>query len=272
MKKYLKFKSIVAISLALSLLFSFTSCDKENLDERPDLPPLESLVMDFSDFDETPGGKKALEITYENFHHSYFSVVFWNVATTVTLAVPVIAYGHALQQTPVYLGDNTWEWSFDFPLLNLNYTATLTGERISNEEFSMNMVIALALTPELGIKWFDGVIRYDHTHATWNIYKEGSVKVLEVEWNKDFEMEDADLTYTYLEPEQEETGSYIMFSYIQTEVYDASYIISLANGETQIEWNATTIEGRVMDLVKFEDSAWHCWESKTIGLMDKDCD
>jgi hypothetical protein len=272
MKKCLNFKSLVSISLGISFLFTFVSCDKEPVDERPELPPIESLVMDFSNFSEPPGGMKGTTKTYENFYHSYFSVLFWNVATTVTMALPVVAYGHALQQTPVYLGDRTWEWSFNFPLNNQNYTAMLTGSRISNEEFSMEMVIAMETTPDQGEKWFDGVVRYDHTHAAWNLYKDGSVKVLEAEWNKDFETEEADLAYTYVKTGKEETGSYIKLEYMPEELYDAAYTISLAANETIIQWNTTTIEGRVKDLKRFEDSQWHCWDSAAEGLADKVCD
>ena len=269
MKKNSNIRSFIAITLSISLLFTTVSCDKEPVADRPDLPPLESLVMDFSDFNEQPRGKKGTDASYENFLHSYLTVFFWNVASTVTLALPVAAYGVALQQDPEYVGDHTWEWSFDFPLNSLNYTATLTGARISNEEFSMKMVIALAAAPNLGVKWFDGVVRYDHTHATWNLYKDGTVKVLEAVWNKDFETEEADLKYTYVEPEQDETGSYIMLAYTPEEFYDAAYTIQLAAGMTNIEWNTVTIEGRVMDPVKFGDSDWHCWDA---NAMDKICE
>lgn len=272
MKKYSNLRSFVAISLSISLLFFGTSCDKEPVNERPDLPPVESLVMDFSDFGQQPGGMKGSAVSYENFLYSYLSVFFWNVASTVTFAVPVAAYGYALQQNPVYLGDHTWEWSFDFTVANLNYTATLTGARISNEEFSMEMVIALTAAPEQGVKWFDGVVRYDHTHATWNLYKNETVKVLEAEWNKDFETEEADLKYTYVEAGQNETDSYIMLAYMPEEFYDAAYTISLAAGATDIEWNTTTKEGRVKAPVKFGDSDWHCWDTEENGLADKVCD
>ncbi len=275
MKKYLNFRALVLLSMAISLMLPFNSCDKEIEDNRPVLPPVESMVMDFSDFDEQPGGSKAAIASHENFLHSYFSVLFWNVASAGILALPLTAYGAALQQVPDYLGDNTWEWDFDFPLNGVNYTATLTGVRISNEEFSMEMVIGLALAPKLGVKWFDGVVRYDHTHATWNLYmdgKDGSIKILEAEWNKDFETEEADLTYTYMEPGQAETGSYIMLSYMPQEFYDAAYTISLVASETVIQWNTTTKEGHVKDSVKFENFEWHCWDTEAMGLFDKECD
>jgi len=270
MRKQNRFLAVVV--LATIVMLTVCSCDSEPIDERPDLPPVESMMMDFSDFSQQPAGRKATSNTYQNFLYSYISVGFWNVAVTLTSALPVAAYAHALQQTPEYLGDNTWEWSFDFELNSLSYSAILTAARISNEEFSVDMVIALALTPEQGVKWFDGMVRYDHTSADWTFYKDGTISVLEVGWNKDFESEAADLTYTYTEPDMAESGSYIMWEYIPEAVYDAAYTISMAAGTTSIEWNITSIEGRVMAPVHFGDETWHCWDSHANGLGDMVCE
>lgn len=263
--------ALIGMALTISLVISFSSCDTEPVDERPELPPIESLMMDFSDFEGQPGGTKATEASYGNFTHSYLSVLFWNLTSTLTMTLPVAAYGHALQQEAEYVGDHTWEWSFDFQYEGMDYSATLTGARISNEKFSMEMKIGLAALPGQGVKWFDGEVRYDHTQALWNLYMEGNVKVLEAEWHKNFETEAGDLSYTYVEPEQEETGSFIRFKYMPREVYDGAYTISLSAGVTEIEWNVTSKEGRVKDPVKFGDSNWHCWDSHANGLADKDC-
>ena len=271
MKKKLNVRSLLAISLSLSVIFAGVSCDKENQDQAPELPPVESLVMDFSDFSQQPGGKKSTSASYFNFFHSYFSVLFWSGVTTVYIVPPIIVYSYSLQQTPVYLGDNTWEWAYSAGWGNDSILVSLTGARINNEEFSMEMNIASAETPEVEVKWFDGIVRYDHTHAEWNFYKNGSVKMIEAEWNKDFETEEADLTYTYTEEGNAEDGSYIKLAHAPTEVYDASYTISLAEGVTSIEWNTTTKEGRVMDEGKFGDTEWHCWDSHANGLVDKTC-
>mgnify|MGYP006294076587 FL=1 len=263
-------KVLMASLFAVLLSVSFTSCDKEPMEARPELPPMETILMDFSDFSEAPAGAKSTDATYENFLHSFLTLTFWNLASTVTMAVPVAAYGYALQQEPVYLGDLTWEWSFEFDVQGASYNATLTGSRLNNEEFTMEMVIGSA-SSEAGVKWFDGVVRYDHTHATWKIYEEGTVEILQVEWNKDFVTEESDLRYTYVEPDQNETGSYIQYSYMPEQVYDASFDISHSGGTTDIEWNLATREGRVMDSVKFGDSEWHCWDSDENGLADIDC-
>ncbi len=265
------FNFILGMAAMVSLMISFSACDSEPVDERPDLPPIESMMMDFSDFEGQPGGAKASELSYGNFTHSYFSVVYWNLISTVAMTLPVAAYGHALQQEAEYVGDQTWEWSFDFKYEGVDYSAVLTGARMSNEKFSTEMKIGLAAQPGQGIKWFDGEVRYDHTQAIWNLYKEGTVKVLEAEWHKNFETEAGDLKYTYMEPELEETGSFIMFEHMPQEVYDASYTISLAAGTTEIEWNIASKEGHVKDETKFGDANWRCWDSHANGLADMDC-
>jgi hypothetical protein len=170
------------------------------------------------------------------------------------------------------MGDDTWEWSFDFTFDNVDYVCTLTGTRMNDEEFSVEMVTAEAPTPSLKSLWLDGVARYDHTSAFWTLYEEGNQAALEIEWNKDLETEEADLTYTYVKPDQAETGSFISWTYHPEEIYDATYSISMSDNTTHIEWNLSTIEGRVKSPAFFGDDNWYCWDSYANGLADIDCD
>jgi len=263
---------LVAMALAVSFLFVSTSCDKGSNENSPELPPAESLMMSFSDFDAPRGDAKASGEPHLNFNYAFTSLVFWSGASAITMALPVAAYGYALEQDPVSLGDNSWEWKYDFQWSGLSYTATLTATRINNEEFSVEMLIALAATPDQGVRWFDGVVRYDHTQANWTIYRDGSIEVLEIAWTKDFELGDASLLYTYVEAEMVETGSYIRYEYAPLEVYDASFTVSRSTGTTLIQWNTSNKEGRVQDEAKFGDAEWNCWDSLEMGLVDKVCD
>ncbi len=271
MKKQIFLTNLFFLMIIISSVLLITSCDKENLDERPDLPPVESLIMNFSDFQQQPIDSKGIVVTYNNFSYSYFTVFFWNTFTTVTLILPVTAYGYALQQEPVYIGDSKWEWSYEFTSGGFDFVATLTGERLNNEEFTMDMSIALASLPNAGFTWFDGVVRYNHTQATWKIYKNDngtSVKILEVLWEKDFETEVTSLKYTYTETGQDETGSYVLYGLNPEMVYDASYTVSLSGSMINIEWDRETKAGRVKNPDYFVDSAWHCWNNL---LQDIDC-
>lgn len=265
-------KRPVAILLAITLLIVSTSCDNEPAENRPELPPLESLMMTFADFDGPIALTKASGEPHLHFNYAFTSLVFWSGASALTMALPMAAYTYALEQGVEYLGDNSWEWNYSFQWSGLDYTATLTATRINNEEFSLEMMIASSATPDQGVRWFDGVVRYDHTQANWTIYKDGSIEVLEVAWTKDFELGDASLLYTYVELEMVETGSYISYDYAPLEVYDASFTLSRSTGTTLIQWNTTSKEGRVQDEARFGDAEWMCWDSLEMGLVDKVCE
>jgi len=262
---------LAAIVLTASFLLVSTSCDKESRENRPELPPVESLMMSFSDFDEARGDTKASGESNLHFNYAFTSLIFWSGASVVTLALPVAAYTYALEQGVEYMGDNSWEWQYSFHWGGLDYTATLTATRINNEEFSLEMLIATAAMPDQGVRWFDGVVRYDHTRADWTIYKDGSVEALEIAWTKDKELGDASLLYTFVEPEMMETGSYIRYEYAPQEVYDASFMVSRSAGTTLVQWSTSTREGRVQDEMKFGDAEWKCWDSLMNGLADKSC-
>jgi hypothetical protein len=272
MKKHIEIKRMMAFMVSMAMLATITSCDKEPVNKRPELPPVESLVMDFGDFSQQPAGMKGTTETYANFLQAYETVLFWNIASLATVALPAAAYAHALHQEPEYLGDHTWEWSFDLDLQQVTYSVVLTGIRLNNEEFSMEMAIYSSAMPEEGRKWFDGVVRYDHTHAAWNLYGENGIIMLEAVWNKNYETEAGDLTYTYVAPDQEETGSFITYSHMPGEVYDASFTSSLSTGQTVIQWNTSTLEGRIRDETAFGDAEWHCWDAASNGLADKVCE
>ena len=139
-----QFRFGFAVALATIVDFSITSCDKEPADQRPELPPVESMMMDFSDFSEQPATAKGSSSSYQNFSRSYLTVGILECIRYRVSALPVAAYAHALQQTPVYLGDNTWEWSYDFSLNSVSYAATLTAMRISNQEFTVEMAIGFS--------------------------------------------------------------------------------------------------------------------------------
>ncbi len=96
----LKSFRLAAIVLAASFLFVSTSCDKGPNENSPELPPLESLMMSFSDFDAPRADAKASGEPHLNFNYAFTSLVFWSGASAITMALPVAAYGYASSFRP----------------------------------------------------------------------------------------------------------------------------------------------------------------------------
>ncbi len=263
-----RFITILVTALMLAIV-SISCSEKENEDTLPELPPVDALMMDFSEFIDNPAPMQALKSmdTYQNAVYSYATVSIWNLLVNLPMIVPVAVYLESFNHTPAYLGDNTWQWTYSKPAGENTYTARLVTTRISNDEFTAEMFIS-----QVGVAgefmWFDGTVRYDRTHAEWTMYKSPAENLawLEIEWNKDWEKEISDITYTITDGE--ESGSYITFGITEDTDYDAYYAISFSQKETMIKWNRTDKTGRVKDSVNFGDEIWHCWNEM---FVDVDC-
>jgi hypothetical protein len=254
---------LMLMAMGLSLLC--LSCDKnEEEGTLPELPPVEALQMPLDDFIGNPSENENLKsgYTYTNALYSYGTVSVWNLLVSVPMVVPVAAYLEALNHTPVYLGENSWEWSYALTQGEDAYSARLVTTRISNEEFTAEMFITRAGFFE-DFKWFDGTIRYDRTHADWTLYEgpESQVAWLNIEWNMDWELEVSDITYEIVKADADEYGSSITYGVTEDDDYDAFYNISFSQKETFIKWNRTTKEGTVKDESFFGDADWHPWNS-----------
>lgn len=257
--------------MALALMISMVaiSCSKDEENKPPEMPPIESFQMDFSDFKEFPDtteAKKSLQ-TYRHFAYAYVTVGVWNVITTVTLAVPVAVYLESFKHTPEFLGDDTWQWSYSVD----TYTARLVATRISNEQFTAEMFISKTGTGAFeDFKWFEGTVRYDHTHASWKLYESPAnhVQWLDIEWTKDWEAGTSAITYTNVKAGSEEFGSYITYGIVDDADYDAFYTLSSATNEVNIQYNTETKAGRVKSTAHFGNTDWHCWNEL---FQDMDC-
>jgi len=263
--KLLQPLSIILV-LSLGLMMTFTACEKEP-PEPMDLPPAESLVIDLSQFPTS--NKKSDEASIGNWLYSSLSVFGWNVVIAVNLVIPVAAYAEAFHHTPVYLGDNSWDWSYSVPIGAHTYEATLIGTRLDNETFSMEMKLS-QVGGYQDFAWFNGVIRYDQTEAEWTISHspEDPTEYLDVYYQKEFVAGDASIKYTVTDPDNELYNAYIEYGLDSDYELDAYYTIYKNDNTTYIEWNTTTHAGQVVDAAHFGDEDPRCWDTQ---LQDVDC-
>lgn len=269
MNKFLYKQILGLIILVTFSLVVMVSCEKEP--EAPDLAPVESLVMDLNQF---PSGNNNEQVKSSpqfifNWLYSYVTVFSWNTVIAVNIAIPVASYLEAFNHTPVYLGDNQWEWSYSTDILDKTYVSRLLGTRIDNETYTMEMYLSEGSSFS-DFKWFEGVIRYDQTEVNWKISHSPSqpTQYLDVDYNRDFETDKVNIRYTIIDPENDLYQSYIEYGRDTALYHDSHYHISKADTLTLIQWNSTSKAGRVMDELHFGDNSWHCWDSQ---FKDVDC-
>ena len=255
------------MALSFGVMFTISSCEKAP--GPMELPPAESLVIDWDQFPTNARKSVEVDSTYTNWFYSAASIVVWNTVVAANIVIPTVAYGAAFNHEPVFLGDETWEWSYSVTVNQRTIVARLVGSRIDNETFSMEMFLSESENFE-DFKWFEGVIRYDHTEAQWTLSHspQNPVEYLDITYQKDFETDVKSIRYSVIDPANDLFNGFIDFGIDPDSDLDAHYTISKNDTTTFIEWNTETHGGRVKDQRKFGDDLWHCWDTM---LQDVDC-
>ncbi len=183
-------------ALTLVLLAGLTACDGDSTSPSdpgspPELPPLTSMSVDFSLFG-TPGPGQSqpsaeANLTSLNFTNAAIRVLAAQVATVVTLAVPVATFAAAANSTPTFEDDDRWHWRFTTVQGGHTYTAHLSGA-VQGAMVSWDMRITSPThTPPLDeFVWYGGEGHRDRTSGTWTFYDPSTpstpTAVLRIDW------------------------------------------------------------------------------------------
>jgi hypothetical protein len=242
----------------------------------PDLPPVASFVMDFSDFasgqihEGVRGGQPVDEASKANWGWAAGNVLVWNTLITVGLVVPVASFLEAFHHEPTRQPDTTWVWDYNFMAQGAVHLAELHGKKVEDEvQWEMHISKEGEYTDFV---WYSGLSLLDGTGGTWTLYSSPTEPspLVGIEWHRDAETQTADIKYTNIVPDGPENGGYIAYGTTTDDPFDAFYDIynKGLDNHTDIEWNRSTKAGRVKDPNHFTDSEWHCWDS---ALDDVPC-
>jgi hypothetical protein len=264
-----RFVSSLCIAAVLML-----GCDDATApgDDPPEVPPLNSLVIDFADFTSNPLNVAAVEAAPAaglNWGRAALVVGVWNVALTVTLAVPVAAFVASFTQQPTG-SDGAWVWSYNFMVLGVQHTARLEASPVAaGIRWEMYISKDGEFTDFL---WFSGESNLQGTSGTWslNLNPTDPTSFIDIEWNQTAGRETFDTRFTNVIPGAAENGAYIFHGVTEDPDYDAFFQIwgPVNDNLTEIEWNRATKAGRTRDPLHFGDSDWRCWDS---ALNDAAC-
>jgi hypothetical protein len=256
------------ISFSL-LVVLFTSCNKNEIPPVPVIPPESSFSMDFNNFQN----EKSTNFLLENWLYSVLSVSFFNTISATHMVVPTAAFKASFTQTPAYIGEQTWQWSYQFPVIGATYTARLNGITEKKNSVRWEMYIDKAGSNGFtNFLWFQGTST-DSTQANWTIYENPTSPstVLEIDWETNADQTQSNLKYTYVSSSDEDADSFIEFGKDPNLGLNRFYTIYMAksNIDINIEWDSTERNGRVKSPNHYKDEIWHCWNK---NLIDDFCE
>ena len=268
-------KKIYRLPLLLLIVGFIAACNNDD-DEfdpgiAPEVPPLSSMVMDVENFTEGTTGSVSVEgrvMSKLNWTLAAVQVGFWNGVLLLNMAVPVLAFGATVDQTPEFdIERGLWVWTNDYDILGRTHTAELTGQIVGNT-VEWNMYVS----QEAGfsdVLWYSGVMMLDGSSGNWTLRKDANdpVDYIYIEWEKTGG-DVGSIRYELVETGTEELGSYIEYGRLESGDYNVYYTVVLTKDDksAEIEWNDETGEGRV----EYNNSGeYFCWDS---NFDDVDCE
>lgn len=242
--------------------------------DAPDIPPVETFVIDFGDFDagvaKAQNQRTAQAVPGGNWLFAAGSVAVWNILLTVTLAVPVAAFVESFNHQPVLQDDGSFAWSYD-----VNVAGVMHSARLEARGAGANIEWSMFLTKDgefSNVLWFTGESNLLGTAGTWTLNRDPDnlEPFIRIDWTRDPSSGTGDIRYTNIVPNGPENGGFIFAARTNDDPFDRSYQIFNAGDDrtTSIEWHHLNKDGRVMDEVQFGDSEYRCWDT---ALQDAEC-
>lgn len=270
MKKFLVISAVLIFTV-----FLIHSCKKDHGDP-PVLPPSGSMSIDFSNFETGKKGESDISIPKgiqtSNWEFAAGVAMIWKSIIYTTLAVPVASFQLSASQTPVYIGDKTWEWKYDATVLSVTYKARLTGQ-IASSNVAWKMYITKEGTGGFtDFLWFEGTSKLDGTSGQWTLYHspQNAAAIVQVDWTKSADKVGM-VKYTYIKSGDPFKDSYIEYG-LKTSTLNAYYTIHYYSTlyqqfyDLNVEWSTTLHNGRVKCPGHFGTTDWYCWDGNYLNV------
>jgi hypothetical protein len=262
--------TVIIISLSATLI---SGCKKDK-GEPPDLPPPESMTIDFANF--TSAKKSGVLIPSqkgtENSNWEFAATVagVWKLIINTTLVVPVTAFSSAGNQTPVNISGKTWQWSYNVTYQNVSYKARLTGQ-IEASDVKWKMYITRDGSGGFAeFIWFEGTSKTDGSGGQWIFYQSAQSPdaFLQIDWTKSNAIVGL-VKYTSVKNGSFKT-SFIEYGLVPGDLnayFTIHYFNDVKFSDVNVEWNTTTHNGRVKSIDYLDNTDWYCWDANKLNTI-----
>lgn len=222
-----KLSLFLVLALTLSL---FQSCKKDELtppagEVAPELPPQETFIMAFTDFESSDttelaannnsnnNGNPAFN-TYHNWFYAAGNIVIWNTVLVIHTAIPTLSFFEAFKHDAVYQGDATWLWAYNFTAADGSvYEAELSGKWLVNSaEVQWDMYISKQ-GGFSDVNWYSGITANDRSYARWTLNHKpfNPTPLIDIDFKRDLSTGVESIRYTNIIPNSADNGDYIEY-------------------------------------------------------------
>jgi hypothetical protein len=239
-----------------------------DVSEAPTIPPEETFVISFEDFQETNGLTTLATGNQSNWNYAAGVVGGWSIIIRVELAVPIAAFRASFHNIPLQQDDGSWLWSYSVNIDGSIYTAELHAQSITEGvHWAMNISKEGEYEDFL---WYYGECDLPATEGFWILRRSPAdpTDLLQINWSRNISTGTHAVRYTNIVPDGLENGGYIDTRYTDGVPYNHIWDVynKGEDNHTYIEWSSTTREGRVKDFKLFGDDDWHCWDSDRLNV------
>ncbi len=254
-------KKVAHIHIIAFVLYLFFFACKPQSPTAPDFPPHEELSMDFTYFTPPPD-------TLANYARAYQKVSAWKNILSDSLDIYNKFMAVIAPKKAIYQDKDTWlikgTYLDEDKKYELNFFEIVRSDSVETKLFisrdsSYNNLLLFEgyFFPELASGY-----RQINKPDTGNTVQ----KNIKIEWHF-FPNEKKEVKYTNEYLNSSLNGDYFLFKNTDESVFINIFEKSSDN-YIYIEYNESSLEGRILDFAFFGDSVWHCWNAQK---ADIDC-
>ena len=261
LNKVFKYLTVVLLGV-----FFVTAC-KDNAaelssDEPPQIPPAESMEMDFSTYENNQSqGNNIAAKNGTNFAQAAVRAIIMKAVVDVNLFIPRVLLEAASNNEAEFNDEGEWVWTYSKMADGETYEVRLIATRESDNEVNWQFFVtnsALNIDDKL---FFSGTSNDDGTNGSWTYFNlqnsEEQEAVSEINWSVENE-EDISLRLEVVSDRNNNLGDFIEYTFDGT-VKNAIYFNAGENETTELEWNTETNAGFII-APNYNNGTQACWD------------
>ncbi|NGP77053.1 hypothetical protein G3570_10445 [Balneolaceae bacterium YR4-1] len=254
-----KFTLLIVIGAVL-----VTSCNDDpaslSNEQPPEIPPVESMSMDFSNFDGYQQNKEALSKEVNtNFAEAAIRAFVIKSVVDLNLAIPKALLAAASESEAEFNEEGEWVWNYTKNAGNQTYEVRLVASQQNENEINWQFFVtnsALNISDKL---FFEGTTTAGGTQGTWTYYSlmsssEEAVSV--TNWSVS-EEGNVDLRLEVVSDRYNNEGDFIEYSFDGT-VKNVVFYNANEDSTTELQWNIETNVGYII-APNYNNGEKACW-------------